>query len=695
MTKKPVANGRLITLPLSELHISSLNARANDLSDVSELAALLDSQGQLQNLIVVKDEQGHGVVGGGRRYRAFRLNEQRGKIPTDHPVFCLLTDEENALAASVAENSGRDEMHPADQFVAFKSLVETGSSVDEVAARFGCTPLVVRRRLQLAKVSPKLVAAFRAGEMNLEALQAFTLVDSQKLQEKVWNNTPGYLRSAYNLRRSLTEGSTDAAHDRYAGFVGLDAYEAAGGSVIRDLFGGPNSGYIKDAALMQQLAQDKLETVAEQLRAEGWSFVTIYPEIGWKQTNPYGRSKPNVRPLTEGEQAEIDKLEAACADANARLHPDDDNTELTDGDIEALEQTITAHQVRINAIRDSSLTYTDRQKKKAGAILGLDHSGQLEIHRGMIAPVDPKVAKAREKEKAAAAGEPVEDDRPAHSEALIRKLTANRSAAMSAHLLEAPREALNLLFATLATKIFYEGYYGASGLAIVPTEQTGALLSTADDLEASKAFVALNDRREDIRKLLPEDPTTLFYWAGEQTLVTVIELLAYCTASCINVTTSNEHNKPLENVEQTIGLNMADWWQPTVKSYIGQVRKDVITAALSSVGIGDIAIKELDKLKKAGLGTKAEKLLADSGWLPPILRPKDPPKPAKPKDMPPPAKKAAKPKVKPKAALAKKTATSKPSASTEEMPLVDGAEPTLKRPINPAAAWPFPITGRP
>lgn len=682
MAKKPATNARIIVVPLSNLYISPLNARANDTSDVSELAALLDSQGQLQNLIVVANADGngaidgHGVVGGGRRYRAFKLNEQSGKIPADHPVFCLLTDEDHALAASVAENSGRDEMHPADQFVAFKSLVETGSSIDDVAAKFGCTPIVVRRRLQLAKVSPKLVAAFRAGEMTLEALQAFTLVDSQKLQEKVWNNTPKGIRNAYNLRRALTEGTTDASNDRYAGFVGLDAYEAAGGSVIRDLFGGPDSGYIKDAPLMRKLAEDKLEAVAEQLRGEGWSFVTVYPEIGWHQTNPYGRSKPNVRALAPEEQAEINKLETACAEANERLHGDDDD-ELTDGDFQALEQMITQHQARIAAIRDAATSYTDRQKKKAGAVLGLDHNGSLEIHRGMVAPVDPKAAKAREKAKAAAAGEPVEDDRPAHSEALIRKLTANRSAALSAHLLEAPREALNLLFATLATKIFYEGYYGASGLAIAPTEQMGGLISAADDLEASKAFAVITDRREDIRKTLPEDPTALFRWAGEQTLQTIIELLAYCTAACINVTMSNEHTKPLEKVEQTIGLNMADWWQPTVKSYLGQVRKDVVTGALASVGVGDIAIRELDKLKKGDLGKKAEELLADSGWLPPILRPKDQPKPVKPKDVPAPAKKAAKGA---KAPAAPSKTAAKPAAT-----------PTPPK-LSPAAAWPFPTS---
>ncbi len=60
-------------------------------------------------------------------------------------------------------------MHPADQFVAFYDLVvKSNLSVEEVAGRFGVSPLFVRQRLKLANVSPRFIEAYRSGEMQLD-----------------------------------------------------------------------------------------------------------------------------------------------------------------------------------------------------------------------------------------------------------------------------------------------------------------------------------------------------------------------------------------------------------------------------------------------------------------------------------------------------------------------------------------------
>ncbi|CAB3742791.1 hypothetical protein LMG24238_06941 [Paraburkholderia sediminicola] len=695
MSKKTI-EGRLVTIPLNQLHISPLNARANDTSDVTELAALLESQGQLQNLIVTPEDGDQGVVGGGRRYRAFKLLEQKGKVPADHPVFCLLTTPQHALAASVAENSGREAMHPADEFYAFKVLFEEGTPVEDIAAQFGVTPLVVQRRLTLAKVSPELVDIYRKGGMNLEQLQAFTLTDDQTLQCKVWYGASQFYKHASHLRQALTKGQTDTSSLRTAKFVGLNAYEAAGGNVLRDLFGGPDSGYITDMALLQKLASDKLEAAAESLRAEGWSFIEVLPEIGYNETSRYTRSKPKVRTFTAEETAELEQLHeiaASTEQAMEGLEGDDDN-QLTDGEYAEIEDKNRKAVARINELKASLETFSDRQKKSAGAVLGINHNGVLEIHRGMI---DPKVAAAKEKvkekadrDKRIAAGEAVEPEKATYSEVLLRKLTANRSAAMSAHLLEAPRVALDLLCSSLLAKVLHTGYYGSSGLAIVPTEQLTNLTSNADDMEESNAWAALTERRTQLLAELPEDPDAIFGYVASRSAVDVIELLAFCTAACINTTVSNDRARPLEHVEQTIGLNMADWWQPTRKSYLSQVAKPVIIQALEEVGIGELAIKQADKLKKGELAQKAEELLTDTGWLPALLRP-----------VTPPAAKVAKPKVtaKPKAApAAKKAAVRKtPAKVIRGEPGFVPTEPAgkgkpIKTPLDPAAAWPFPTT---
>jgi ParB family transcriptional regulator, chromosome partitioning protein len=681
--------------PLSSLSISPLNVRRTGSQNVEELAALIKSQGLLQNLVVVrtpakgKKAESFGVIAGGRRLRALQLLAQRGDIEPTFPVPCIERGEADAVQSSVAENTGREPMHPADEFDAFKQMADNGTPVEDIAAKFGTSPLVVRRRLQLAKVSPKLVDLYRQGEMTLEVLQVFTLADSHKQQEKAWNDAPAYYRHAHGIREALMKNKTNAATSRMGQFVGLDAYEAAGGTVVRDLFGGPNSGYISDIDLLESLGQKKLEEIADRYRAEGWSFVKVIPEMGWQATNPYGRSKPAVRALTDAEKSEIAAIECELGVLNEQLNPDsdqDDAVGLTDGDVERLEQIIAAKQARIAEINALRETYTDRQMKKAGVLIGLDHSGALEIHRGMISPVDPKKAKEAEKAKAIAAGEEPVDDRPVHSEALLRKLTANRSAAMSAHLLGAPRVALDLLCATLVAKIFYDGFYGSGGVSITPNEQISALHSAADDLEGSKASTELKDRRDEWKKLLPEDPTKLFTWLGDQEQFLVVDILAYCTAACINVTVGNEQARPLERVEETLGLNMADWWQPTVKSYLGQVRKDVVTGALADVGVGELAMKEVDKLKKGDLGKKAEELLADSGWLPMPLRAKDAPAKAKASKTPA-AKKAV---TAAKKAPAKKVSAKKPAIKSAVVDASKSSIAAIKPGLDPAAAWPFP-----
>ncbi|WP_369055012.1 ParB/RepB/Spo0J family partition protein [Burkholderia gladioli] len=670
--------GRIIAVPLNQLRISPHNARPNDTSDVTELAALLRSQNQLQNLVVHEYGDGYAVAEGGRRLRAFNLNVKLGHTKPDLPVWCLVIDDTaSALAASVAANSGREPMHPADEFDAFKALVDGGKPIEDVAAQFGMTPLVVRRRLLLAKVSPKLIALYRAGEMNLEQLQAFTLTDKHALQEKVWNNAPSYQRHPASLRAALTKGAKSTSNDRAARFVGLDAYEAAGGTVVRDLFGGPDSGYIADDELMQRLAVEKLEAIAQKLRDEGWAFVKVVPEIGWSDTHPYSRSKPARRELTEDEQQEIDRLETECAANQERVDEDDD---LTDGDTEQLEHAIATAHARIEAIRSSVETYSDRQKKKAGALVGIGQNGLVEIHRGMIAPPDPKVQKAKEKEAArAAAVERGEPEPAGFSEALMRKLTANRTAALAAHLLECPRVALDLLCTQLAMQTFYHGgYYGAAGVQIQLHDQQGGLRNAGGaPIENSKAWLAIEDRRAEIRGRLPENPGELFAWLSEQDNLEVMEILCFCTSTSLNAIVGSEAAaRPLAHVENAIGLDVSDWWQPTRETFLDQVPKAVIQSALEEAGASDAARKAVGAAKKAEAAELAERELRDSGWLPGPLRGPHYTMTAAARAKPPESAAPAKRAPRKTAAQPKASATSKSKA--------------VKPGLDPATAWPFP-----
>ena len=192
-------------------------------------------------------------------------------------------------------------MHPADQFEAFAALVAEGRPIEDIAADFSVTPLVVQRRLKLANVSQRLLADYRAEAVSLDQLMALAITDDHAAQEAAFYDVPTWQRSPYNLRDRLTEREIDAHRHPLVRFVGLDAYEAAGGGTRRDLFAEADSGvYLTDATLLERLAQDKLASLAAEVKAEGWAWVdatpgTTHADLQAFQRAPRQRRSPNKR----------------------------------------------------------------------------------------------------------------------------------------------------------------------------------------------------------------------------------------------------------------------------------------------------------------------------------------------------------------------------------------------------------------
>ncbi len=142
------ASGELVYIPLSKLVHSAFNVRKSGGESVSELAALIKSQGLLQNLVVIphttakgKPTAKFGVVAGGRRLRALNQLVEVGDLPADEEILCKLTTKEQAIAASVAENSARSPLSVADTVQSFAAMITAGAGIEDVAVCFGITPL--------------------------------------------------------------------------------------------------------------------------------------------------------------------------------------------------------------------------------------------------------------------------------------------------------------------------------------------------------------------------------------------------------------------------------------------------------------------------------------------------------------------------------------------------------------------------
>src|SRR3546814_13152048 len=104
--------------------------------------------------------------------------------------------------------------------------------------------------------------------MSLDQLTAFSVTSDHARQEQVWEGLArSYSKEPYQIRRLLTE-STVRASDKRVLFVGLEAYEQAGGVVLRDLFQHDDGGWLPDGALLEPPRTEKPPGEAEQAAAD-------------------------------------------------------------------------------------------------------------------------------------------------------------------------------------------------------------------------------------------------------------------------------------------------------------------------------------------------------------------------------------------------------------------------------------------
>src|SRR5579863_6671102 len=317
-------------IPFNKLVLSQSNVRRIKAGiSIEALAEDIAHRTLLQSLNVrpVLDAKGEEtgmfeVPAGGRRFRALELLVKQKRMAKTQPVPCVVRIGGLAAEDSLAENIQRVALHPLDQFRAFETLRERGLGEEEIAARFFVSPSVVKQRLKLAAVSPKLLDLYAEDEMTLEQLMAFTVTADQVRQEQVWEAlVRSHNREPYYIRKLLTEGAVRAS-DKRAQFVGAESYEAAGGVVMRDLSQHEDGGWLQDPALLDRLVTKKLQTDADTTAAEGWKWIEVAVDFPHGHTAGLRRLAGEPTALAADEQAsrdslraEYDKLEADYAEA--------------------------------------------------------------------------------------------------------------------------------------------------------------------------------------------------------------------------------------------------------------------------------------------------------------------------------------------------------------------------------------------
>jgi ParB family chromosome partitioning protein len=617
----------IVTIPLNKLVPSPLNVRKSGGMTIDDLAASIQAHGLLHNLVVTKATKGdkHQVIAGARRLAALNKLAKEKTISKAFDVPCRVIDAEASTESSLAENTIRQAMHPADQFTAFQQLVAAGLGFEEIAARFGVTPITVRQRLKLANVAPRLFALYRTDEINLDQLMALAVTDDHVAQERVWDSAQTWQRQPHALRRALTETMVDASSDPRARFVGIETYLNAGGLLERDLFQPQHEGYLTDAAKLDRLTAEKLEALAAEVRGEGWKWVEIQPIAEYPDLTKFDRLRTVCIPMSDEIRLEIEALqteqeEIETAHAEAEEYPPD------------VDQRMAAIESRIDELNDQPRKYCEEEIPLAGAIVALENHGQAVVYRGLVRAEDKKKVQAA---KAASNGQNEEipqnegddSDDPALSAVLVEDLTAHRTAALRAVLATRPDVALVAVAHSLALRVCYpmEMTYEVGSVLSLSSEKGGCSLeSHAKNIATSLAHSQLDEIHNQWLKRIPEDPTDFWQWLLDQEQTVVIDLLAFCVGQTVHAVRLH-HDGPqprfvaADQLAQAVKLDMADWWTPTGESYLGRVRKDQILAAIGE-GTGETNFEDLRKLKKPELVAAAERCLAGSRWLPEILK---------------------------------------------------------------------------
>lgn len=631
-TAEPVS-GVEIFVALSKLKKSPRNARKvpHGEAAIEALAASIHHKGMIQNLVVepeTKDGEPTGcyfVTAGEGRRLAQVLRAKRKQIRRDAPIRCYLDTENDAAEISLDENVTRTPMHPADQFERFHELSrDKGWGAEEIGARFGVSPEIVKRRLRLGAVSPKLVEIYRQDGLTLDQLAAFAITDDHARQEQVFENL-SHNKEPWIIRRDLTADKVPA-DDRRAVFIGADAYVEAGGQIIRDLFSEDHGGFFEDAALLDMLVVERLREIAGEVQAEGWKWAEA--SIDFPHGHGLRRTYPQSVPLSDEDEARL--TEAATEhDALTEGYSSYEEMPKRKG---AKAQRLLAE---IEAISAKRTAYDPEVVARGGVFVSLDSDGAVKIERGFVRAEDePQPEPEPEAEDAEGivsdedsdgnGTEPEDEDDEAVqplSDSLVRDLTAHRTLGLRLALGAQPDAAMVALTHGLVTQVFYRGF-GRSCLGISVTSEP--LDNHADGIAATKAAEALAERHDRFGAELPADAADLFGYIAGLDPDDRTALLAHCVAMTVNAVKvpwerSAARITGADELAAALDLDMTATWTPTARSFFGRLTKAQIAEAVSEA-VSPEAADRIRPMKKPDMADQAEQLVAGTGWLPAILR---------------------------------------------------------------------------
>jgi ParB family transcriptional regulator, chromosome partitioning protein len=481
---------------------------------------------------------------------------------------------------------------------------------------------------------------------------AFTVTSDHARQEQVWDTLQrSYSQEPYQIRRMLTE-KTVRASDKRVQFVGVDAYESAGGVVMRDLFQQDDGGWLENVGLLETLVSEKLKVEAETIAAEGWKWIEVAVEFPYGHDHGLRELDGMLADLTDEGRAtrealrtEFDKLEAQYQDADEL--PDEVGQRFGE-----IETALEAFEARPRIFQRADIA-------RAGVFVSIDHNGQLLVDRGYVRAEDeaPEVDPGQDGDgESGGADTRTDTDAPAVQRAvitiggrtepeddeedvikplpdrLLSELTAQRTLALRDAVANNPHVATTALLHKLCLDTFQ---HAAAGNCLEASVRQVFFSIQPADLKDSPSAKAVAQRHEAWKTDVPKDDDALWDWLAALDDASRAALLAHCVSFGVNALyeKGDRYGGPgvsvhgvqrrlaqADRLARAVGLDMIEaGWRPTVDNYLGRVTKPRILQAVREAK-GEQSAQLIDHLKKAEMAKEAERLLEGTGWLPEPLR---------------------------------------------------------------------------
>lgn len=133
-------------IPIEQLLHHPQNPRL-DLGDLTELAESIKSQGVLQNLTVVPEEDHYLVLIGNRRMEAAKLAGL-----AELPCAIVEMDETDQIATMLTENMHRSDLTLFEQVQGIQMMMDLGLTESQISEMTGFSRTTVKRRAEMAKL---------------------------------------------------------------------------------------------------------------------------------------------------------------------------------------------------------------------------------------------------------------------------------------------------------------------------------------------------------------------------------------------------------------------------------------------------------------------------------------------------------------------------------------------------------------